>query len=54
MKITDERKLIKLGWADANFWDSVFDSTASKNPAAEGEDKTKGNSSLSNILASNT
>ena len=32
MKITDEHELIKLGWTDANFWDSVFDSTVIKEP----------------------
>ena len=27
MKITEDHELLKLGWTDANFWDSVFDST---------------------------
>lgn len=42
MKITDEHKLIKLGWTDENFWDSVFDSTASKEPTVEKDEKTDG------------
>ena len=35
MKITEDYKLMKLGWTDANFWDSVFDSTASKEPTVK-------------------
>ena len=42
MKIRDDRKLIKLGWTDANFWDSVFDSTASKEPTVEKDANTNG------------
>ena len=50
MKITDEHELIKLGWTDGNFWDSVFDSTVSKEPTAEKDEKTNGNSFFSDIL----
>ena len=42
MKITDDHKLIKLDWTDANFWDSVFDLTASKEPTVENNEKTDG------------
>jgi hypothetical protein len=56
MKITEDHKLLKLGWTDANFWDSVFDSTASQEPTVEKDGKTKGNSFFSDIFdeASNT
>ena len=52
----DEHKLIKLGWTDANFWDTVFDSTENKEPTVEKDGKTKGNSFFSDIFdeASNT
>lgn len=40
MKITDDYKLIKLGWTDANLWDSMFDSTTSKEPTVENNEKT--------------
>jgi hypothetical protein len=48
--------LRKLDWADANFWNSVFDSTASEKPTVESNEKTDGDSFFSNILdeASNT
>ena len=56
MKITDELKLIKLGWTDANFWDSMFDSTASTEPAVEKVEKANRDLFFSDILdeASNT
>lgn len=50
MKITEDHKLLKLGWTDANFWDNVFDSTASQEPTVEKDGKTKGNSFFSNIF----
>ena len=49
-KITDDHKLIKLDWTDANFWDSVFDSTARNNLTVEKDEKTNGNLSFSDIL----
>ena len=50
MKITEDHKLIKLGWTDGNFWDSVFDSTASNNLTVEKDEKTDGDLFFSNIL----
>ena len=32
---------LKLGWTDANFWDTVFDSTASKEPTVEKNEISK-------------
>ncbi len=56
MKITEDHKLLKLGWTDANFWDSVFDSTASKEPRVEKNERTNGDLFFSDIFdeASNT
>jgi hypothetical protein len=50
MKITEDHKLIKLGWTDANFWDNVFDSTVSKEPTVEKEEKTNGHLFFSEIF----
>ena len=50
MKITEDHKLLKLGWTDANFWDSVFDSTASKEPTVEKNDRTNGDLFFSKIF----
>jgi len=50
MKITEDHKLIKLGWTDANFWDSVFDSTVSNEPTVESNETTNGNLLFSDIL----
>lgn len=50
MKIIDDHKLIKLGWTDANFWDSVFDSTASKEPTVEKVEKANGDLFFSEIF----
>ena len=43
MKITEDHKLLKLGWTDENFWDSIFNSTASKEPKVDGVEKTNRN-----------
>ena len=50
MKIIDQHKLIKLGWTDASFWDSVFDSTMSKEPTVEKNEKTNGDLFVSKIF----
>ena len=50
MKITEDHKFIKLGWTDANFWNSVFDSTASNNLTVEKDEKTDGDLSFSKIF----
>ena len=50
MKITEDHKLLKLGWTDGNFWDSVFDSTTDKNPTVEKIEKTEGNLLFPDIL----
>jgi hypothetical protein len=50
MKITEDHKLIKLGWTDSNFWDNVFDSTLSKEPTVEKEEKTNGHLFFSEIF----
>ena len=56
MKITENHKLIKLSWMDTNFWDTVFDSTTSKEPIVERYEKTNCNLLFSDILdeANNT
>ena len=46
----ENHKLIKLGWTDGNFWDSVFDSTASQEPTVENNEKTDGDLFFSEIL----
>lgn len=43
VKIIDEHKLIKLGWTDANFWDSGFDLATSQKLVTEYEEKTNDN-----------
>lgn len=50
MKITEDHKLLKLGWTDANFWDSVFDSTARNNLTVE---KANGDLFFSEIFHQN-
>jgi len=50
MKITEDHKLIKLGWTDSNFWDNVFDSTVSKEHTVEKEEKTNGHLFFSEIF----
>ena len=51
MKITEDHKLLKLGWTNANFWDSVFDSIASSEPTVKLKEKTNGNLFFSNVLS---
>ena len=50
MKITEDHRLVNLGWTDANFWDGIFDSTADKKPAVETLEKTNGNLLFPDIL----
>lgn len=50
MKITEDYKLLKLGWTDGNFWDSVFDSTASQEPTFEKNERTNGDLLFSEIF----
>lgn len=56
MKMTEDHKLLKLGWTGVNFWDSVFDSTVNQKPTVEKDEKTNGDLFFSDILneASNT
>ena len=50
MKITEDHKRLQLGSIDEIFWDSVFDSTANKEPTVENVEKTNRNLSFSNVL----
>lgn len=50
MKITENHKLIKLSWMDTNFWDTVFDSTTSKEPTVGKDEKTNGDLFFSKIF----
>ena len=50
MKITEDYKLMKLGWTDANFWDSVFDSTANKEFTVEKNENANGGLAFSKIF----
>ena len=54
MKITEDYRLMKLGWTDANFWDSVFDSTVSNKLTFESNENTNGNLLFSDILDDRT
>ena len=50
MKITEDHRLLKLGWTDENFWDSVFDSNTSQEPIVDNVEKTNGNLPFSDVL----
>lgn len=46
----ENHRLVKQGWTDSNFWDSIFGTTASQKSTVENKEKTDGNLLFSDIL----